>query len=357
MPQKTYVKDDEGKACAVSKLYARDTGGLARKVSKLYVRDANGLARLVYGTCAHNWAYTGGSGVNTIYTCRLCGITCDHDWDYNSSGSCWTDYKCSICNGYYTSYDHNYTHYACGRTVCADCGSGYGVCDGSDLIGPSTDETYHWWMCEYGCGTQFNASKHDFTGVTYTVQPTCEKQGYQYEQCSVCGRTNKHDYTDALGHNEVYTSITSLHYSQSGHKHKVTCSKCNEVFVESEPCTLDHYSNAGDTHFLVCKCGNDIGRDIHNFNGGYTCICGYTCDHTYEDATCTTPKTCSRCGDTIGSALGHDWSAATCTAPKTCSICGATEGDALSHKYITCMVCQEKTYCTRCKTCARCGLK
>ena len=53
--------------------------------------------------------------------------------------------------------------------------------------------------------------------------------------------------------------------------------------------------------------------------------------HTFNDATCTTPKTCSECGETRGSALGHIWRDATCTVPKTCSRCGTTDGEALGH--------------------------
>lgn len=58
--------------------------------------------------------------------------------------------------------------------------------------------------------------------------------------------------------------------------------------------------------------------------------CGH--EHTWVDATCTEPKTCTGCGETEGEALGHDWKEATCTEPKTCSRCGQTEGEALGHK-------------------------
>ena len=56
------------------------------------------------------------------------------------------------------------------------------------------------------------------------------------------------------------------------------------------------------------------------------------------DATCTvagsTTVTCTDCGDVVSTteipATGHTFADATCTAPKTCS-CGATEGEALGH--------------------------
>ncbi|MBQ7972505.1 MAG: hypothetical protein IJ291_03520 [Lachnospiraceae bacterium] len=57
--------------------------------------------------------------------------------------------------------------------------------------------------------------------------------------------------------------------------------------------------------------------------------CGH--EHTFTDANCTTPKTCTDCGVTEGTALGHAWMEASCTAPKTCSVCGEFEGVALEH--------------------------
>ena len=64
-------------------------------------------------------------------------------------------------------------------------------------------------------------------------------------------------------------------------------------------------------------------------------------EHTWEDADCDTPKTCSTCGATEGEALGHSWTDATCTTPKTCNTCGTTEGTAGEHNYVegTCSVC------------------
>ncbi len=56
------------------------------------------------------------------------------------------------------------------------------------------------------------------------------------------------------------------------------------------------------------------------------------CSHTYADATCTAPKTCTKCGATEGNAE-HSWKNATCTAPKTCTKCSATEGSTAEHNY------------------------
>lgn len=57
--------------------------------------------------------------------------------------------------------------------------------------------------------------------------------------------------------------------------------------------------------------------------------CGH--EHTWVEATCTEPKTCSECGETDGEPLGHTWVEATCAEPKHCSVCGETEGEPLEH--------------------------
>lgn len=75
--------------------------------------------------------------------------------------------------------------------------------------------------------------------------------------------------------------------------------------------------------------------------------CGH--EHTWADATCTEPKTCSECGETEGEAIGHTWVEATCAEPKHCSVCGETEGEPLEHtlteanyqQAATCTVCGE----------------
>lgn len=57
--------------------------------------------------------------------------------------------------------------------------------------------------------------------------------------------------------------------------------------------------------------------------------------HTWEDATCTTPRTCSVCGETEGRPLDHTLAEANYQAPATCTVCGATEGGALTPDFET----------------------
>ena len=70
--------------------------------------------------------------------------------------------------------------------------------------------------------------------------------------------------------------------------------------------------------------------------------------HTWQDATCDTPKTCTTCGETDGEALGHDWAGASCESPRTCTICSKTDGEALGHNWT-------EATCDAPRTCATCG--
>lgn len=69
--------------------------------------------------------------------------------------------------------------------------------------------------------------------------------------------------------------------------------------------------------------------------------------HTWNDATCLSPKTCSECGETEGEAAGHTWNDATCTTPKTCSVCNEVEGEAKGHTWANATCALPKT-CTNC---------
>ena len=109
------------------------------------------------------------------------------------------------------------------------------------------------------------------------------------------------------------------------------------------------------------KCGETEGKPTAHTWLEATCTAPKTCSvcgategepiaHTWLDATCTEPKICSVCGATEGEPLGHNWKDATCTKPKTCSVCGATDGEPLGHSW------QDAT-CTMPRVCSVCGAK
>lgn len=73
------------------------------------------------------------------------------------------------------------------------------------------------------------------------------------------------------------------------------------------------------------------------------------CDHEWNEADCTTPKECKKCGLQQGEAKGHTWVEATCTEPRRCSVCGLSEGNALGHRFDVEPTCTESGICTVCK--------
>ena len=85
-----------------------------------------------------------------------------------------------------------------------------------------------------------------------------------------------------------------------------------------------------------------------------------TCEkngHHWQEASCTTPKTCTVCNATEGEALGHIWVDATCDKSKTCIRCGATNGEALGHDWNEGVITNKPTCTeegTKLFTCNRC---
>ena len=187
--------------------------------------------------------------------------------------------------------------------------------------------------------TEGQALGHDWTEATCTQPKVCRR----------CGAVEG----DALGHDWIEATCS----------HPKKCRRCGAtegealqhewVFKEIVEPTC---KNRGYSLFVCNLCGHEESRDYVSALGHdmteatctepKTCTrCGYTqgkpLGHDASTITCTEGGICSRCGETIAP-LGHDWVDATCTKPKTCTRCGITEGDALGHT-------------TNNGTCARCG--
>ncbi len=87
------------------------------------------------------------------------------------------------------------------------------------------------------------------------------------------------------------------------------------------------------TSKAVCeKCGEAYGEVL-----GHDLVIDEAKDPTCTEAGLTAGEHCSRCDYKVAqeavNALGHKWNEATCTSAKTCSVCEATEGEALKHSY------------------------
>jgi hypothetical protein len=64
--------------------------------------------------------------------------------------------------------------------------------------------------------------------------------------------------------------------------------------------------------------------------------------HDYKAPNCLHGYLCKNCGFEIGEKTDHTWQEATCEEPETCSVCKKQQGEALGHG-------QRIGYCARCK--------
>ena len=198
-----------------------------------------------------------------------------------------------------------------------------------------------------------------------SVAPTCINPGLtEGMKCSVCGETLlAQEMVPALGHTLQILSGFAPTCTEPGMTEGEQCSVCGTVTKEQNeiPATGHSWSNG------VCSVCDVECQHSYPEEGGSCTICGGDCAHAYDTAvtlpTCTaqgyTVYTCSLCGNSYNGdyveALGHDWKEATCTAPKTCSRCSATEGEANGHTYaatVTAPTCGQQGYTTH--TC-HCG--
>ena len=117
--------------------------------------------------------------------------------------------------------------------------------------------------------------------------------------------------------------------------------------IETTPTAPAHthsWVDASCTAPKTCSsCGETEGKALNHIFGSWKISQEPTCTEKGEEA-----RTCSRCGISEAqnvNAVGHDWKDATCAKPKTCSRCNQTYGAALGHNYVsgTCKRCGDKT--------------
>ena len=159
--------------------------------------------------------------------------------------------------------------------------------------------------------------------------------------------------------------------TENGHIESYSCIDCLAIFTDPQ-CQnrIDHSStilpsldhswvdadcNAPET---CSVCGETYGSALGHDWSATTCTTAATCKrcgdttgepygHYWQDATCDAPKHCTSCGETEGVALEHSWQEATCDAPKTCTLCYTTEGVALGHAWNN-ATCEAPRTCSRC---------
>ena len=259
--------------------------------------------------------------------------------------------------------------------------------------------------CGGNCCTDKGCGKdHHFT-LLDSVKAGCTSLGYDRYLCMECGKIEKRDYVDSLGHAWQSIVIRDATCETDG-KLLELCSRCGqmkqtatpkgehsyEVYTVAATCTSPGYtvrecSVCGDRHIeditaalphnyephvIAATCENG-GKTIHRCGGcGSSFVTDYTdaLGHSWDEGTLVTNATCTgegvmeyrctRCGYHRiegNEAAGHvPGDAATCTQPQLCTKCGAVLKNALGHDYkseVTAPTCTEMGYTTN--TCTRCG--
>ena len=259
--------------------------------------------------------------------------------------------------------------------------------------------------CNGNCCTDKGCGENHKYILLDSTKAGCTTLGYDRYLCTECGKIEKRDYVDSLGHAWQSIVIRDAICEADG-KQLELCSRCGEMKQTATPkgehkyrtysvaptCTNPGYtvrecSVCGDrhieditaalshnyeSHVIAATCENG-GKTIHRCDGcGSSFVTDYTSPlgHSWDEGTLVTNATCTgegvmeyrctRCGYHRiegNEAAGHvPGDAATCTQPQLCTRCGAVLKNALGHDYkfeVTAPTCTEMGYTTN--TCTRCG--
>ena len=210
------------------------------------------------------------------------------------------------------------------------------------------------------------ACDHKYEVTSTTV--TCLTGGNRTWTCSVCGDSYTEEKLDALGHSydangqcvrcDATTTFIRVYVNNAAKWANVYCYTWDTnpyVAWPGAQMAIDEatgyyyydipenfvnviFNNGGSTQSADLKTPTGKAVVYNNSTKAWSEL--HTC--SFSDATCTEPAKCE-CGKTQGEALGHTWDNATCEAPKTCSVCKVTEGEALGHTYVldVCLVCYD----------------
>ena len=259
----------------------------------------------------------------------------------------------------------------CNGNCCADKGCGenhkYILLDSTKA--GCTTLGYDRYLCTE-CGKIEKRDYVDFLGHAWQGivirDATCETDGKLLELCSRCGQMKQTATPKGEHSYEVYTvaaTCTSPGYTVR------ECSVCGDRHIEDITVALPHNY---ESHVIAATCENG-GKTIHRCDGcGSSFVTDYTdaLGHSWDKGTLVTNATCTgegvmeyrctRCGYHRiegNEAAGHvPGDAATCTQPQLCTKCGAVLKNALGHDYkseVTAPTCTEMGYTTN--TCTRCG--
>ena len=234
-----------------------------------------------------------------------------------------------------------------------------------------------WEFCDnMGCGMTRGAPKgHSYSQTTVT-KATCKSGGTVKNTCTKCGYSyNSSTGKDSSNHvGQLLETRTPASCVRSGSR-VYSCESCGAVVRTVTLAATGHtWGSWSTTKAATCveggtrqrkctKCSSTQSEGTARNSSNHT---GRVYNKTYTQPTCTTAGSvreyCGSCNAWIGTlsraALGHNYAAATCSKPKTCTRCGATTGSKLSHSYGSWSTTKSATctgYGSKKRSCTMCG--
>ena len=204
------------------------------------------------------------------------------------------------------------------------------------------------------CGeTEGEALGHCWDQGTVIQEATCRETGLKLYLCERCGTARKEtipkDFSRHAGETEIRSRAEATCVTD-GYTGDTYCTGCGKLILAGNRIAAAGHrwdegievraatcQATGMKRFICTVCGETreepIPKDPSNHAGG-------TEIRFRSEATCTAngytgDVYCIGCGERIGTgspiaALGHLWQDATYSSPKVCSRCGLTEGTALA---------------------------
>ena len=290
--------------------------------------------------CQHTWT---DATCTAPKTCGLCGAT-----EGEASGHTWTDATCaapktcSVCGATEGEVgEHTYV-----EGVCSVCGAAE----------PSPSVSVVWDMSDAEDSAQWISLQNKTVTNTSTVTVTEAGSVVQYNHTNAWKGIRMSDASIVIGENTRYLTFTySPELTISSYRVYILTDQGGDLADNSLSDKASYYTEVK----LVDIANSTAWTSTTNADGSITATFDLTTLPYYQEGTelkgltivtvasgtgSVTYKTISlaaTAGAPQEEACQHTWTDATCQAPKTCSLCGTTEGEVGEHTYSegVCTVC------------------
>ena len=243
-----------------------------------------------------------------------------------------TTFTCSKCNDIYVGEEKPANGHSYDAGICTTCGAKENNYSGRYYIAAKRSSGYYFYMTN-SLGTA-NTKRYQATNSQSNQLPV---EIAQPDSTMIFVLEKIADETYRIYAEGVTTSAKYLGWTSGNSGALVASNSAKEftVKVTADGLYNIYFLNGSEMRYLSLN--NNTGNDYFAFYAGTQINnlalipVNETCNHDWENATCTAPKTCKLCNETEGTSLGHSWLDATCEYPMTCRTCSATDGEALGH--------------------------